>query len=186
MLDPKHFPEEFLHAMARRPQRLAAQRSYAVHAPPDFPSRSSESADSPCSPDRAKWDKGFPHSVCTHGAPAPRRSKPVKRLFGRVVEDVQADQPRVETFIIHIDFRCPVSISKSNIERRTTICQWAMKALSGWSGRSHAFRAAGSHSILMKMPAHHGTRLESHLRAVASPVPVGQGNSRWAIRSTQS
>ena len=116
-LDAKHFPEQFLHAPARRTQRLTAQRSYPVHAPRGFPVALRVRAQIALA-FQAVQD-GIKGSG-TQFVPMARQllSDPssVKRLFGRVMEDVQSDQPRVETLIIHIDFRCPVSISKLSIE----------------------------------------------------------------------
>jgi len=125
----KHFPKEFMHAPSRRSQRLSAQRSYPVHAPRGFPVAL-----------QVRTQIGLVLQAVQDGikrsraqlVPMPSQflgdPNSVKRLFRGVVKNVQANQPRVETLIIHIVCRCPVSISKSNIEQQTTICQLAMRA----------------------------------------------------------
>ncbi len=128
MLDAKHFPEELLHTMARRTQRFPTQRSHAVHAPPGFPIALQMRAQRTLVLEAVQ--DGIKRS-CTYLVSMARQflgdPNAVNRLFGRVVEDVQTNKPRVKTLVIHFDFQCPVSISKQNIKQRRQFVNWGYR-----------------------------------------------------------
>src|ERR1019366_207114 len=118
MFHPEHFPEEFLHAPASGVQRLAAERSDLIDPPSGFSVpllvRSKialllQSVQNGIESARTQLVAVTSQLLCDPDA--------VQRLLVRMVENVQANQSRIETFIIHIDFRCPISISKFNIDR---------------------------------------------------------------------
>src|SRR5208282_2505191 len=116
MLHSKHFPEEFLHTPARRTERLAAQWSDGVNAPPRLSITLEVRAQIAFALQSVQ--NGI-ESSRTQFVPMTRQllgdPNSIKRLFRGVMEDVQTDQPRVKACVIHIDCRCPVSISKLNI-----------------------------------------------------------------------